>query len=195
MQTLYFSLILFITTSWGSIFNIETTGKDFIDSIAWMSIEDVSRIAEKNASKKNPKDEKLILIDFYTDWCGWCKKLDKETYQNAEVINLMNEYFYPVKFDAEQRDSVSFINKTYKFKSSGSRGTNELALALAARDGRIGYPTITILNCKGEKLAVEAGFKTPEKMQLMLRYYGEGHYKTMDFATFEAQVKQQQLTD
>jgi thioredoxin-related protein len=160
-----------------------------------MSIEDVNLIAEKNIRKKNSKDEKLILIDFYTDWCGWCKKLDKDTYQNAEVINLMNEYFYSVKFNAEQRDSVSFIDKTYKFKPSGSRGTHELALAFAAREGRIGYPTITILNSKGEKVAVEAGYRNAEKMQMMLRYYGEGHYKSIDLSTYEAQVKQQQLTD
>ncbi len=166
------------------------------DSIVWLNIADVNKVVEKNIKKDKVKVDKLIIVDFYTDWCGWCKRLDNETYKDAEVAALMNKYFYPVKFDAEQRDSVQFAGKQYRFKSSGSRGTNEFALEMASRPGgRIGYPTITIISAMGEKITVEAGFKNAEKMKVFLIYYGEGHYKTKDYVTFEKEYNQKQLTD
>lgn len=167
-----------------------------VDSIVWLDFADVNKVVEKNIKKDKVKVDKLIIVDFYTDWCGWCKRLDNETYKDPEVVALMNKYFYPIKFDAEQRDSVQFAGVLYKFKSSGSRGTNEFALNMASRPGgRIGYPTITIISPMGEKVAVEAGFKNAEKMKIFLIYYGEGHYKTKDYVAFEKEYNQKQLTD
>jgi len=184
ITSLIFSAVLFFTPNSGKtavISDQEIT----TDSITWMKLEDVNKIVEKNIKKNKVKENKLIIVDFYTDWCGWCRKLDKETYRDPAVIELMNKYFYPVKFDAELRDSVSFANTIYGYKGSTTRVTNDFAITMATRPGgRIGYPTMTIITPMGEKLAVEAGFKNPEKMVQMLRYYGEGHYKTMDFQTF-----------
>ena len=92
----------------------------------------VDKIVTKTLKNK-AKEDKLVLVDFYTGWCGWCKKLDVETYKDPEVVALMNKYFYPVKFDAEQKTIMSFANKMYRFDATAGRGTNGFALEMATR--------------------------------------------------------------
>ena len=81
-------------------------------------------------------------------------------------------------------------------KADGKRGTHDFAMEMGSRPGgRIGYPTISFIDPMGKKIAVEAGFKDAAKMKLTLIYYGEGHYKTKDFITFQKEYNQSQLTD
>ena len=138
----------------------------------------------QKADVKGDKNDKLIFIDFYTDWCGWCKRLDQSTYTDARVIDEINKYFVPVKFDAEGKDDVKFNGRTYSFIPSGSRGTHQFAIENCAKNGRIGYPTITILTPDGKQLSIEPGYKDADNMLLLLKYYGEGFYKTMNYQDF-----------
>jgi len=150
--------------------------------INWLTLEEAEALSKK--------ENKPLLIDFYTDWCGWCKKLDNTTYKDPEVIEYVNKYFYPVKFDAESKESYSFNGQTYNFQPSGSRGTNEFAIQFASREGRMGYPTTSFIFADGEKLAVIPGYQDAGKMSLLLRFLGEGHYTTMDFQEFAATANQ-----
>ena len=156
---------------------------------------EINWITMDEAVAKSKKKDKLVMIDFYTDWCGWCKKLDANTYIDPEVVKYVNENFYAVKFNAEQKEDFVFNGKTYVTKSNGSRGTNEFAIAYASRSGRLGYPTISFVTTKGDKVGVEAGYKDPENMMLMLKFYAEGHYKTMDFASYKAKAAQELQAD
>ena len=61
------------------------------DKIQWMSMNDALE-----AQKETPKK---IFMDVYTDWCGPCKLLDKNTFGNKDVIKFVNENYYPVKFN------------------------------------------------------------------------------------------------
>ncbi len=151
------------------------------------------KLAEAEALSK--KENKPLLIDFYTDWCGWCKKLDASTYKDPDVIRYVNKYFYPVKFDAESREAYSFNGEEFVFRPSGSRGTNEFALRYAARNGRLGYPTTTFMYANGETLAIVPGYQDAENMELLLRFLGEGHFENMDFAAFKSQESGANLGD
>ena len=73
--------------------------------INWLSIEEAN-----NLYQKNPKP---MFIDVYTDWCGWCKKMDASTFQDASIARYLNSNFYPVKLNAETSDSLRFMGKTY----------------------------------------------------------------------------------
>ena len=70
--------------------------------INWMTLPEVE------AAMKVEK--KKVFIDLYTDWCGWCKRMDASTFIDPTVVNYMNRNYYCVKFNAERRDTVRFNN-------------------------------------------------------------------------------------
>ena len=84
------------------------------DEIKWYTWEE--------AYELNQTAPKKVFIDLYTDWCGWCKKMDKETFTDPAVVKFINENFYAVKFDAEQEKDIVFNEKTFTFIKSGRRG-------------------------------------------------------------------------
>ncbi|MEZ4685817.1 MAG: DUF255 domain-containing protein [Bacteroidia bacterium] len=108
--------------------------------INWVSMEEASELANTTPKK--------VLVDVYTDWCGWCKRMDKATYEDPKVVAYINEHFYAVKFDAEQHEDVVLGDRTFKFRAdAGRRGVHELAVAMM--DGKMSYPTTIFLmsNC------------------------------------------------
>jgi thioredoxin-related protein len=121
--------------------------------LEWYSIEEAVALNEKNP--------KMFLIDVYTDWCGWCKVMDKKTFTDPQVQEYIREHFYAVKFNAEQRTPITFNGKEYKFVAGGRRGHNELAAHLL--NGRLGYPSFAYLNSDYSHMHVSAGFKPAEK--------------------------------
>ena len=149
------------------------------NDIKWTTI-DQSLANAKTANKK------FILVDLYTDWCGWCKKMDENTFQDAGILALLNESFTTVKFNAETPNPVSFNGKSYSFTKTGARGANQLALDLGSYGGKLGYPTIVILDENGNKLQAFPGYKDVETLNAILKFYKSGSYKTMDFQQFQS---------
>ena len=102
----------------------------------WYTVEDLEKM-------QNIGDRK-ILVDLYTDWCGWCKKMDKNTFTDPTVVDFLNKNFVLVKFNAEQREPIQFKGETYESVKVGRRKTNKLAVKFLS--GRIGYPTLVYLD-------------------------------------------------
>ena len=128
------------------------------DKIQWYTLEEAMK-----ANKKNPKK---LFIDFYTDWCGWCKVMDNKTFTDAQVINYMNENFYAVKFNAEQKEAITFKGKEYQFLNAGKRGIH--SFAYETLDRTASYPSFVILDEKLNKHGIIKGYRTPEQfLQLM----------------------------
>ena len=100
--------------------------------IQWLSFDEL-----QVAMKKNPKK---VFMDVYTDWCGWCKKMEKSTFTNPDVIKYINEHYYAIRFNAEQKEPIRFMGKTYELKPGSN--TNELAIELL--HGQMSYPTTVI---------------------------------------------------
>jgi thioredoxin-related protein len=159
-----------------SSFKSESTFQE-IEKVKWYTIQEAQEL-----SRKTPKK---IYIDMYTDWCGWCKVMDKNTFTNSDVIKHLNTNFYPVKFDAEGKEEVLFKDKTFKFVSNGSRGYHELAATLM--QGKLSYPTSVFLDERLDLISPLPGYLTPEKMVPILEFIGEDHYKTTSYQDFLAQ--------
>lgn len=112
-------------------------------------------------------EPKMIFIDMYTDWCGWCKVMDKKTFTDANVISLLNENYYPVKFNAEQVKPVTFKGRSYSFIPSGRKGVHELAYTLL--DRKPSYPSFVILDENLDRVNIMKGYLTPDRFMSQIR--------------------------
>lgn len=127
------------------------------------------------AIEKNSVEPRKFMIDVYTDWCGWCKRMDATTFSNEEIAKYVNANFYAVKFNAEMKDSLTIGQQTYYFVPNGRRGYHEVAAILTK--GRLAYPTIVYLDERLRHLKVDPGYKTAEQLQAALVYYYKEKYK------------------
>ena len=139
---------------------------------------------QKASMEASPKK---MFIDVYTDWCGWCKKMDKDTFQNAEVAAYMSENFYMVKLDAEQKEPIEFKGKTYNFVATGRRGYHELAAALL--QGRMSYPTVIFLDEEIKMLSPVPGYQKPDAFLKIARYFGDNIYRDTSWEAYSGQSR------
>jgi thioredoxin-related protein len=110
-----------------------------------------------------------VVVFIQADWCQICRGMEKTTLANKKIIALLNESFYFVKFNGEEKEGITFLGETYAFKPFGNSGTHELALKLATIDKRMSYPTTTVLDKEfGIVLQLE-GLTSKRRMASILR--------------------------
>lgn len=145
------------------------------NGIQWMTWSEVET-ALKTEKRK-------VLVDVYTDWCGYCKKMDKTTFQDKNIIKYINDNFYAVKFDAEEKETITLDDKKYKYVKSGKRGYNQLAADLLK--GKMSYPTIVFLNPDLSLIQPIPGYLTINKMEMIATYFAENQHKKTPWTTYE----------
>lgn len=145
--------------------------------VKWYSIEE--------ALELNKKEQRKIFIDVYTDWCGWCKKMDASTFSNPVIANILNTEFYAVKFNAETKDTIYFQGR--KFFNEGANGRNPHQLAIALLQGRMSYPSVAYLNEDSQLLTAVPGYMTPEGIEPILMFFADDVYKSQSFDDFSKQ--------
>jgi thioredoxin-related protein len=136
------------------------------DKIQWHSYNDGITLA-RNQNKK-------LLIDVYTDWCGWCKKMDSDVYSDKNIKTLIASNFVAVKLNAESSKNVTI-------------GTDQLDEASLARAmGVSGYPTTVFLESGAGPITKVAGYMEAKEFATVLRFIGEDHYKNTTFEHFKS---------
>jgi thioredoxin-related protein len=122
--------------------------------ITWLTIEEVE--------EKVKKEPRMVFVDVYTDWCGWCKKMDKATFADPSVAAYVNKHFYAVKMNAEGKTPVTFLGQTVS--------PAELSRAM----GVSGYPTIVFIDPGFKNVQPVSGYRGAEEfIDILMQLTGE----------------------
>ena len=123
-------------------------------------------------------------MDVYTKWCGPCKLMDKNTFSNKDVIQFINENFYPVKFNAEGTEEITYqdftyTNPNYQEGRKGRNATHFFADALKKSGNLRGYPSIVFFKDDGELIKGVPGYRTPKQIEIYLKMIANDDYKEL----------------
>ena len=170
-----------ITTKWIMkrivyvlVFAVLTSVSSIAQEINWVTLE--------KAMELQKKDPKKIMIDVYTSWCGPCKMLDKNTFQNPDVAKYVNENYYAVKFNAEGNESINYKGKTYvnpNYKAELASRRNS-AHQLSSYFQIQAYPTIVFMDENADVIAPIKGYQTPPQLELYLKMFKADEHKNLD---------------
>lgn len=148
-------------------------------TVNWLSLEE--------ALERNKIEKRKIYVNVHTLWGAHCQKMDAETFANASVAAYLNENYYPVKLDAETTREIRWKDKTYKFKSAGKTGYNELVQEWMG--SRMSFPGSVFLDEQLNLIQSIPGYRSAEQLLLVLQYFGEDHHKSIPWETYERKNK------
>ena len=161
----------------------------YSQEINWMSLDEV-----REAQKTNPKN---VLIDVYTNWCGPCKLMDRNTFSNTDIIRIINENYYAVKFNAEGNDTVTFMDKVFtnpNFDSAKTQKRNS-SHQLTQFLGINAYPSTLFFDSEMNYLTPVKGYLNPKQIEIYLLLFKDNTYKNVksqsDFDNFVKNFKSQ----
>lgn len=158
------------------IFLFTNCGTTPSDTMKWTTFEKIS----------DKQGQKMVFVELYTSWCGWCRRMENVTFNDPTVAKYMNKNFYNIQLDAESRKTINFLGKSYRFNSAdGSRGRHALAKALMQDSEKQGYPTVVFLDENYNLIQAIPGYITAKDFEAIMHYFGDGHYQSMTWTDFQ----------
>ncbi|MEO5616512.1 MAG: thioredoxin fold domain-containing protein [Candidatus Eisenbacteria bacterium] len=123
-----------------------------------------------------------VIVDVYTNWCGWCRRMHKDVYDKPEIAEYLRKHFVTVRLNAEASDPAS-----YEGKQTNSQG-------IAQRFRVSGFPTTVFLRSNGDHMANVPGYVAADRFMLLLRYVAEGYAdRNVPFTEFEKSLKTERV--
>ena len=115
-----------------------------------------------------------ILVDVYTDWCGWCKKMDAETYNEKSVSDYLRSHYVLIRLNAESDARLTYNGKAFSERE------------LASAFGISGYPTTLFLQSNGEPITRYPGYAEAGRFRKVLSFIAEDYYRKVKFEDYLA---------
>lgn len=126
----------------------------------------------EKAVAKARDEKKPILLDVYTDWCGWCKKMDKEVFAHPAVAEVLSERFALAKVNGESREGFTF------------KGQRTDGVGIARGFGVRGYPAIIFLDSNADMLSMIPGFVDADRFLPIVLFIGNREYERMEWEEY-----------
>ncbi|MFY7829913.1 MAG: thioredoxin family protein [Flectobacillus sp.] len=142
--------------------------------INWMTLEQAFQAIQKEPRK--------IVIDVYTGWCGWCKVMDQKTFTDPKVIEFINQKYYAVKLDAEQKEDITIGTQKFVWQN----GYNQAGVQLL--QGKMSFPTIVYLDEKFNMIQPVPGYQDALQFHQIITYFGDNHYKKGEWDKYQKDV-------
>jgi thioredoxin-related protein len=155
-------------------FRLLSQEKQTTEQVKWLNFKEAQELYKVQA--------KPFIIDVYTDWCGWCKHMDKTTYSNPGLANYINTYFYPIKFDAETKDTIIYNGE--KFWSTGAEKKSPHQLAVKLLGGKMSYPSTLFVNNNFQFNLLSQGYLDIRKLEPLLIFTVENVFRSTPYEAF-----------
>ncbi|MDA3899935.1 MAG: thioredoxin fold domain-containing protein [Spirochaetes bacterium] len=158
-------LIIILIFLAGLILTLSITTISASKDPAWLTFE--------TAIEKGKKEQKPVIVDFYADWCSWCKKMDAETFSNKEISKILNEDFILARIDVEKKQKITYKGKSYS------------EIEFQRLFNVSGLPTMAFFDKNGDFITIIPGFVTHTQLKPILAYLSsECYLKKISFDQF-----------
>jgi thioredoxin-related protein len=124
---------------------------------------------------KAKKEKKHVVLHFYTNWCGWCKRMDKQTFADQQVRRVLNEDYVTIRVNGQSGENVSIDGKDATERQ------------VAGMYGVRAYPITWFLKPSGERIAPKSGYCSAEEFLYILNWVKDDLYEKMSFQEFVQQ--------
>ena len=119
--------------------------------INWISIDEAEKLTKENPRK--------IFVDVYTNWCGWCKRMEATTFSDEAVVDYVNKNYYAVKLNAESQDNISL------------KGMNTNGVELARSFRVSSYPTVVFIDETFSQITPVPGYRKADEFHEILKQF------------------------
>ena len=163
-----------------------------VTQVTFGQLAQINWVTFEKAQELNKTEPKLFFFDIYTDWCGYCKKMDKETFAHPQIAAYMNQHYYCIKFNAETvKDTISLHGVDYNLSGmAGQRGAyHNFATFLNGGKRVSGYPSYSFLDSKLNVLSPIGGFIQGAQFEMIIKYFGDNNNRTSTWPDYQKAFK------
>jgi len=138
-------------------------------AVNWITMDQALELHRSNPRK--------IFVYIHTSWCGWCRRMESETFSHPVIVEYLNTHFYAVKFHAEYTKPITFRGVTYTNDGAGQRRSPH-GFALAILQGRLSFPSVAFFDEQLHLITSLPGFRNPARMEPLLVFINDNIFET-----------------